>query len=339
VGTLNQALDLLIQKQKGWNERKSAVWGRSTGFPSLDAYTGGFERGKVFVLGARTSHGKTALATAMAFSVATECLIAGEPGQVLVFSPEMADYMIALRQVCALSGVSMTKVRRGEATQPELNAWFEAIEMMRLLDPYIVLVDQDEPNIQDMVRRIDIEAKTGKYPIALVVVDYLQYLTNGGSQNGSYELYSMIAHTMKHQAKKLDVPVLLLSQLNRDAAKKEEVPDLHDLEGSGKIEARADVVALLYRPNEIQDDPEAPQTAILAIRKNRDGATGFVNLYYYPALTKFVDPLSIGNTWQDVAPDSAVTTSKSALPEYGEDLFTGDETETWSSELEDSVFE
>lgn len=339
MGTLSQALDELLQKQQKWNERKSPVWGTSTGFPSLDAFTGGFENGKVFVLGARTSHGKTALATAMAFNVATEALLNNKPGQILIFSPEMAAYMIALRQVCVMSNVSMTKIRQGSASEAELNAWYEAVEMLRLLDPYIILEAQDEPSIQDMIRRVELKCATDKDPVLLVVIDYLQYLTSNNT-NGSYEVISAIAREVKALANRVKVPILLLSQLNRDAAKKDEVPDLHDLEGSGKIEARADVVALLWRPNDIQDKPGEPQTAIVAIRKNRDGPVGFASLYYFPELTKFVDPLSLKkeDEWSE-APDRKETLSSAALPALAEEPSTPDLMEMWNSDAEDTASE
>lgn len=299
MGDINTALDRLLGLQQEWQEKKSDVWGVSTGFPSIDRLTGGFHNGEVFVLGARTSHGKTALGTQMLFSVVQDIAIesrqAGEPtGQVIVFSPEMSDYMLMLRQTSVISQVPSVKIRKGTATEEELEAWHLAVDIMRAYDPYVTMRTSGDMSAQE-IETITETRHASRIPIKLVVVDYLQYLTSATGKDNSYEQVSGVTKTLKDMANHLNVPVLVLSQMNRKAAQsadddEEDVPELHELEGSGKIEARADTVALLWRPNKITLSDDDPQKALIRIGKNRNGPVGVVALRYYPAYTQFVDP-------------------------------------------------
>ncbi len=101
-------------------------------------------------------------------------------------------------------------------------------------------------------------------------------------------------------ANRLEVPVLLMAQLTRAAAKRAQnsddpedmLPQLEDLRDSGKIEEHADTIALMHRPNVITEDQTQAQKAIIAIRKNRNGEVGVFNLFYYPFITRFEDPLN-----------------------------------------------
>lgn len=299
MGDIGKALDKLDSLEVQWAENQSDVWGISTGFPSIDHLTGGFHNGEVFVLGARTSHGKTALATQMMFHVveqiARDSKEAGEPtGHVLAFSPEMSAHMLMLRQASVISRVPSSVIRTGAATETQLQAWDRAKRLLRLYDPYVTLRAQGDMSVQELTTQV--EAKSGRgAPIKLVVIDYIQYLSSSGGRDNSYEQVSGVTKEVKDMANMLEVPVLLLSQLNRKAAQSndddsEDVPELHELEGSGKIEARADTVGLLWRPNKISNQPDSePQKAIVRIGKNRNGPVGIVNLFYYPDLTRFED--------------------------------------------------
>lgn len=303
MGDLNRAIDKLEILHQQWQDNPSPVWGISTGFPSIDNYTGGFQPGEMMVLGARTSHGKTALATQMMFHVLEEILVdsleAGEPtGQVIAFSPEMADYMLMMRQASVMSRVPSTAIRRAEANPDEVEAFKLALGLLRDYDPYVSLYSQGDLSAQEVRTKVE-SRHTSKIPIKLVVVDYLQYLTSFAGKDNSYEQTSSIAKEMKKMANDLDIPVLVLSQVNRRGAQSadseaEDVPELHELEGSGKIEARADTVLLLWRPNNLSEETgmEA-QKALVRIGKNRNGPVGIAPLFYYPAITLFQDPLAV----------------------------------------------
>jgi replicative DNA helicase len=301
MGDIAKALDKLDVLEQEWMTNQSDVWGTSTGFPSIDKLTGGFHNGEVFVLGARTSHGKTALATQMMFAVvdeiAHESKQAGyQTGQVLAFSPEMSAHMLMLRQASVISGVPSSVIRTGTATEIQMEAWTNAKRLLRIYDPYVVLRAQGDMSVQEISTLVETKHSASGIETKLVVIDYIQYLTSASGRDNSYEQVSGVTKEVKDMANHLDVPVLLLSQMNRKAAQSqddeaEDVPELHELEGSGKIEARADSVGLLWRPNRITDQPDSePQKALLRIGKNRNGPVGIVHLFYYPDLTRFRDP-------------------------------------------------
>lgn len=302
MGDINNALDKLEALQQKWDRNKSDVWGLSTGFPSIDKYTGGFHNGEVFVIGARTSHGKTALGTQMVFSVVEEIAVESASaqettGKVIIFSPEMSDHSLMMRQASVMSLVPSMKIRKGIATEQEREAWNAAVDILRFLDPYVTMRTSGDLSAQDIVTTVETTHARG-VPLRLIVIDYLQYLTNAGGRDNSYEQVSSVTKEIKDLANRLDLPILVLSQMNRRAAQKaedesEDVPELHELEGSGKIEARADVVGLLWRPIKIQLNEDDPQRALLRIGKNRNGPVGIVPLWYYPAYTRFVDPESV----------------------------------------------
>lgn len=296
MGSLNKAIDHLLTLEEQWRANQSVVWGTSTGFPSIDQLTGGLHDGEVMVIAARTSQGKTALANQIAFNVAEQIAVesaeAGKQlGQVLIYSPEMSDHMIALRHSAIMSRVPSTIIRQGVASETQRAAWNEAIEIMRLFDRYVHMRTSEDLSVQDIVA--DIQGKfASDVPIKLVVIDYLQYLTSMSGKDNSYEQISSVIKTLKTAANTMRIPMLVLSQMNRKAASndEEDVPELHELEGSGKIEARADTVGILWRPVRLDENPNEAHPATFAIRKNRNGPVGLVTLHYTPSLTMFRDP-------------------------------------------------
>ena len=300
MGDINRALDKLEQLREVWEQNQSDVWGVPTGFKALDHITGGLHRGEVFVVGARTSHGKTALANQIAFNVVKNIAVESaregiKTGQVMLFSPEMSAHMLMMRQASILSQVPINSIRRGNATEEEKEAWQKAIRLLRLYDPYVHIKAQGDMSVQDIVTYVETQHQGSGTETKLVVIDYVQYLTSASGKDNSYEQVSGVTKEIKDMANRLEIPVLLLSQMNRKAAQNhddegEDVPELHELEGSGKIEARADVVGLLWRPNKVTDAADTdPQKALIRIGKNRNGPVGIATLFYYPALTMFVD--------------------------------------------------
>lgn len=299
---LNQQLDQLLRLQQIWHERQSDVWGVSTGFPSFDKLTGGLHKAEVTILAARTSHGKTALANQIAFKVALDLAEQGkDSGQVLMFSPEMSSNMLLLRQACVMAKVPSNKIRRGTASEIELEAFMGAIQLLRMLDPFMTIKAGDQLSAQEISTHVETAAATGA-PVELVVIDYLQYLTSGlgGGGGNAYSAASAVSKEIRVMANRLEVPVLLMAQLTRAAAKRaassddpeDMLPQLEDLRDSGKIEEHADTIALMHRPNVITEDQTQAQKAIIAVRKNRNGEVGVFNLFYYPFITRFEDPLN-----------------------------------------------
>lgn len=299
---LNKALDELIHLQQFWQVNQSPVWGQSTGYPSIDKVTGGLHKGEVSILAARTSHGKTALATKIAFNVAEDVLMEsvqeGETtGQVLIFSPEMTDVQLMMRQACMMSEVPSNRLRTGKASEEEVAAFLEAVETIRLLDSVLTIKATGSVDVHDLSAQVETRHAAGP-PVRLVVVDYLQRLS-AGARSGAYDKASEISFTIKDMANRQNIPVLLLSQLNRSPEKRKnsddpeaQYPELSDLRDSGRIEEDADSVWLLWRPNKMsaheEDDNEAQQ-GFLRIAKNRNGAVAGIPIWFYPRITLFRD--------------------------------------------------
>lgn len=301
MAKINRYLDELLDLEKTWNEKKSPVWGISTGYPSIDRITGGFHKGEVTLLGARTSHGKTALGTKIAFNVAeqilTETIQEGHvTGQVLIFSPEMTAPQLLMRQACALAEVSANRIRMGIADEWEREGFHEAIEMIRHLDDIVFLSASGSVDLFDLVSQVEQRHAQGP-EVKLVLVDYLQRLSAGG-RSGAYDKSSLISTTIKDMANRLDIPILLLSQLNRSPEKRKDkddpesaYPELTDFRDSGRIEEDADNAWLLWRPNKLTSSPDddSAQQALLQIAKNRNGSVGATPLWFFPHLALFKD--------------------------------------------------
>ena len=306
------------------------MWGTSTGFVTLDELTGGYHKGEVFTLGARTSHGKSAFATQSLFKIAMNEGIReseGEQGKVnVLFSPEMSAREILLRQLAVWTKIPTKRIKTGEATEFELEVWREAVGVMRLLDPFIQVHAQQAPSITEIIDHIERLHATSPRPLGVVMIDYLQFLSSGMSGGEGYEHTSAIIREIRNCANRLDIPIVLLSQLNRKAATatEDDPPQLHELEGSGKIEARSDTVALLHRPIQDVVDSTLPQRARVDIVKNRNGEVGTLLFWYYPAYTWFEDKLDGGSL-------NVKNIGKGSSP-----VLSHDEGSTWAGRVEQS---
>jgi replicative DNA helicase len=301
VGTINRAIDKLVDFSDMRRKEPSSVWGMSTGYPSIDKVTGGLHNGEVSVLAARTSHGKTALATKIAFNVADDVLMesvqAGHTtGQVLIFSPEMTSEQLIMRQACMIAEIPSLGINDGTASKEDYEAFLEALEMLRNLDEVVYLKATGSVDVNDLVQTVEQRNSAGP-PVKLVLVDYLQRL-RVDSIRSSYDKASAISFAIKDMANREHVPVLLLSQLNRDVEKRKKggdaddvFPELSDMRDSGRIEEDADSVWLLYRPNKLtgQIEDSLAQQGILSIAKNRNGRVAAMPLWFYPNLALFVD--------------------------------------------------
>lgn len=287
----------LLEKEQEWFTKKEPTWGLSTGFRRIDHATGGLHKGEVTVLGARTSHGKTSLASSIAFHVAEQEYLKnrGNPsGKVLYFSPEMTAEQLVMRRACQLARVSSLDVHRGNLTEEQRQAWQMAVAAIGNLSPVMELYAGESMDIST-IRGI-VESNEGQ--ILLIVIDYLQRLTVGVDSHLDYGRVSLISTSIKDLANRFEVPILVLSQLNRALERdrvsgnmRERRPTLSDLRDSGRIEEDADVVWLLWRDPD-QNQYVAWQDANLEIAKSRNGKTGDIPLRFYPEYTLFEDPPS-----------------------------------------------
>ncbi len=264
---------------------QGAMTGIATGLSDLDRLTNGLQNGDMIVIAGRPSTGKTSLAMCIAEHVAIDLAI-----PVGVFSLEMTAEQLTTRMILSRSRMAMQRIRDGEINEGEfskltLTAGRIAKSNLHIDDASGLSILQLRSRARRMVQR---------HGIKLFIIDYLQLLhsTSRKADNRQQEI-SDISSGTKHLAKELGVPVVVLSQLNREMEKdKNRKPRLSDLRESGSIEQDADLVGLLYKPQlsgDEEPDPNAEAIPVnLLIAKQRNGQSGVdVNLTFLKPYTRF----------------------------------------------------
>jgi replicative DNA helicase len=269
-------------------ERQGELKGIPSGFRDLDRkYTNGFNGGEMIVVAARPSVGKTSFAMNIAEHVA---VAQGLP--VGVFSLEMSAESLGLRLLCSRARVNLSNVRDGFLTDPDFRRLVVASAELAKAPLFI----DDTGGITILELRAKARRMKQKYGIALFVVDYLQLVHPENMRlDARHQEVAEISSGLKEMAKELKVPVIVLSQMNRDYERepKKRKPRLSDLRESGAIEQDSDFVGLLYKPKEDDesDTPNArPSEGIqvnLLIAKHRNGPTGEVALTFMKGYTRF----------------------------------------------------
>jgi replicative DNA helicase len=261
--------------------RSGELTGLSTGYQGLDEITGGLQPGELFILAARPSMGKTALALNVARNVAVD-----SEKKVAVFSLEMTARALVLRLLSSEAKVDFSSFRSGLIATEAHGKLMHAAS--RLAEASIWIDDSGAPTVLEMrakARRL--HAQGG---LDLVIVDYLQLAHGSGRTDGREQEISEISRGLKGLAKELDIPVIALSQLNRgpESRKAEEKrPMLADLRESGAIEQDADLILFIYRDVVYNPDTERKDVAEVIIGKNRHGPTGTIETRFDGRYTRF----------------------------------------------------
>lgn len=260
-------------------ESGSTLGGLATGYPDLDHALGGLRPGELCVIGARPSLGKTALAVNLLANVA------GGGVPVLLVSLEMPASEIGSRLLSMGSRVPMHKLSRpATLTAGEVTAVAAAASPSGVGgSPFFVddTPDQTAAAVASLARR-----EVRRSGVQLVAVDYLGLMRPENPRDNRTQQVGTLALRMKNMARDLGVPVLLLSQLNRELEHAGRRPRLSDLRESGDVEAHADRVLLLHREGDLpKDQPVWPVDVIVA--KNRNGPTGDVPLAYRRPTMRF----------------------------------------------------
>lgn len=288
--TMGQLMeDTLAQVEARVEGSRNGITGIPTGFTDLDKLTAGWQRGDLDVIAARPAAGKTAFALHLARAAAT----AGH--SVVVFSLEMQGERLGDRWlVAAAEDVDASHLRRGQLGTSELRQVREASCQLSQLPIQV----EDSPVISmDHVRSVARMLKS-KGGCDMVIVDYLQLCDMKSDQNNRNREQEVAQATRKAKlmAKELDVPVLLLSQLNRMSEGRPDCrPLLSDLRESGAIEQDADMVMLLYRPalhglkTEHKSKYPSDGLGVVIVAKHRNGETGDVYFGHNSSLTKMGD--------------------------------------------------
>jgi|DewCreStandDraft_1066081.scaffolds.fasta_scaffold00864_6 replicative DNA helicase len=261
-------------------QRGEMITGVPTGFTDLDRLTAGFQPSDLIIVAARPAMGKTAFALNVAVNAAQKRGVG-----VAIFSLEMSKLQLAMRMLCAEARVNSQLMRTGYLTKLDYPKIIAAAQKLSTLPIYI----DDTPGLSLLelrakARRLkrDQEAKLG-----MVIVDYLQLMRGHERSDSREQEISSISRGLKALAKELDVPVVALSQLNRQVeSRSDRRPMMADLRESGAIEQDADVILFLFRPW-VYDKDEDEHLAEVIIGKQRNGPTDKVLLTYLPEYTCF----------------------------------------------------
>jgi len=300
TNTIKELVHSAISTIETFHQRQGMLTGVGTGFIDLDKMTSGFHEGEMIVIAARPSMGKTSLAMNIAEHVALELRL-----PVGVFSLEMTAESLVLRMLCSRARVNLRNIRDGFLAERDFPKLTGAAGKLAGAPLFI----DDTSGLSILQLRAKARRMAQQYGIKLFVIDYLQLLhsTARRADNRQQEIAD-ISSGVKSLAKELRVPVVVLSQLNRELEKdKNRKPRLSDLRESGAIEQDADLVALLYKPSNGDDDEgggAAEQDALpvnLLIAKQRNGPTGDVNLTFLKSYTRFESAAKISS--EDVPRD------------------------------------
>lgn len=259
--------------------RKGSITGISSGFYILDNITCGFQNTDLIVIAARPGMGKTAIALNIAGNVGKQNI------PIAYFSLEMSESQLFDRQVAGESGVNSQKFRSGRF---EPSDWEAINKAQGKIYGWPVFID-DSPALHYMEIRRRARNLKKKEGVRLIIIDHLQLIRGDKASTRDREIGSITAG-LKATAKELNIPFILLSQLNRQLEQRSNPhkrPKMSDLRDSGNIEQDADIVAFLYRPVVYEDDEEFEGHTELNIAKQRNGPIGMIKLRWYEKTTKF----------------------------------------------------
>ncbi len=286
TSTIKDLVKGAINTIEDYHQRKGTLTGIGTGFTDLDRMTTGLHGGEMIVIAARPSVGKTSLAMNIAEHVAIDTAL-----PVGVFSLEMTAPSLVLRMLCSRSRVNLRNVRDGFLAERDFPKLTGAAGKLANAPLFI----DDSSGLSILQFRAKARRMYQQYGIKLFVVDYLQLLhsTARRAENRQQEIAD-ISNGIKALAKELDVPIIVLSQLNREVEReKGRPPRMSDLRESGAIEQDADLVGLLYRPvkegdDEGAGDPAEAYPVNLLIAKQRNGPAGEdIHLTFLKSYTRF----------------------------------------------------
>lgn len=244
-------------------DNPTALTGINTGYSILNHITGGWQNTDLIIIAGRPSVGKTALALNFLRAAANAVPVG-------MFNLEMGDSQLMRRLLCAESRIYLDKFNNGKMTMEELEKVVMANDRINKYNIYI----DDTGAIDIYELRSKARRMVNKNGVKLIIIDYLQLMSGEGNktQNREQEI-SSISRKLKALAKELNIPIIALSQMNRESEKTKREPILSDLRESGAIEQDADMVLFGWRDDyQVVDQGEITNTAYLKIAKHRNGA-------------------------------------------------------------------
>ena len=264
------------------SKTKGRVTGVATGFTELDYKLTGLHPAELILVAARPAMGKTAFVLNIAQYAAFK-----DNHAVAMFSLEMSKEQLVTRLMASESMVDSQQMRTGDLRDSD---WEKLLEGAALIGNSKLIIDDTATTLAEIRSKCRKYKQT--YGIELVVIDYLQLMSGSESRRNEsrQQEISEISRALKVLARELDVPIIALSQLSRAVeARQDHKPMLSDLRESGAIEQDADVVMFLYRDEYYNPDSEKKNLAEVIVAKQRNGATGSVELVWLGQYTKFAN--------------------------------------------------
>ena len=257
--------------------REGMLTGIATGFSDLDEITSGLQNGELLILAARPSMGKTSVALNIIEHVGVDLHL-----PTVIFSLEMSREQLARNMLCSHARLDSHHLRRGRLNDRERQSL--PLHVGALSEAPIFIDDSASLNCFEL--RAKVRRLKARENLKLAVVDYLQLMQGPDVQSREQQI-SAISRSLKGLAREMNIPVLAVAQLNRQAESRDDHnPRMADLRESGSLEQDADVVLLLHRPGYYTRNTE-DHSAKIIVAKQRNGPTGEVNLTFLRQFMRF----------------------------------------------------
>ena len=295
-GTLRKSYDKMSSLIKGALEnietlrnKEDGLSGVPSGFTNVDRVTSGWQKSDLVIVAARPGMGKTAFALTMARNVAVD-----HNTPIGFFSLEMSSEQLVNRLIASEAELGASKLRKGDLADHEM---VQLHEKIKHLSEAPIFID-DTPGLSIFELRAKARRLVKNHGVGIIMIDYLQLMTAGGTVGNREQEISTISRSLKGIAKELKIPVIALSQVNRGVESRTGVgskrPMLSDLRESGAIEQDADIVTFIYRPEyykiyEWDNGDDSRGQGELIIAKHRNGSLNNVRLKFTGEFAKFSD--------------------------------------------------
>lgn len=276
-----------IKQAETMRKSGSGITGLSTGYKDFDKQTGGLQKGDLLILAGRPSMGKTA----WALNVAERIALKGDDGPVVIFSMEMPMTQISQRICASMGRVNQLRLRTGSLHAEEWPRLTQAVDILKNGKNQIYI--DDTPALRPDTLRAKARRFKRKYGLSLIVIDYLQLMRpTRNAENRNIEI-TQISYALKSLARELNVPLVVVSQLNRNLEQRtNKRPIMSDLRESGSLEQDADLIIFIYRDEVYNEDTEDKGVAEIHVAKQRNGPQFTTKLTFLGEYTRFEDRIT-----------------------------------------------
>lgn len=277
---LKSALTKALTRIESLFENQGQFAGTPTGLARLDEMTNGLQPSDLIIVAGRPSMGKTSFSMNIVENVAIK-----EKIPVAVFSLEMSAEQLAIRMISSWGRVDQSRLRNGHLSEDD---WPKVTSAVGIMNQNAQLFIDDTPALSPSELRSRARRLKREHDIGLVVIDYMQLMQVPGTKENRTNEISEISRNLKALAKELDVPVIALSQLNRQVEQRDNKrPRMSDLRESGGIEQDADLIMFIYRDEVYNEDSDDKGVAEVIIGKQRNGPLGTARTAFLPHFTRF----------------------------------------------------